>query len=81
MGHLENGLDGRSVVCAMCGHEFRRITNTHLRRHGLTVARYKTDILALPPKVRRSRIQRLREAQQSIASGLLYLARYASRRR
>jgi hypothetical protein len=72
---------GRSVVCAMCGGVFRRITNTHLRRHGLTVARYRQDILALPPKVRRSRVERLGEAQRSIASGLQYLARYVSQRR
>ena len=76
-----NGPAGRRVLCAVCGQGFRRITNTHLSRHGLTVAGYKQNILALPPRVRRSRVQRLREAQQSIASGLLYLARYASRHR
>lgn len=32
----ENG-----VVCLVCGHSFRHLTNTHLRAHGLTSDEYK----------------------------------------
>lgn len=29
------------IVCPVCGRALRQLTNTHLRRHGLTVAAYK----------------------------------------
>src|SRR5262245_36924574 len=29
------------VFCLICGHSFRHLTNTHLRRHGLTSTEYK----------------------------------------
>jgi 6-pyruvoyltetrahydropterin/6-carboxytetrahydropterin synthase len=31
----------RSVECAVCGEEFKQITNTHLSKHGMTVEEYK----------------------------------------
>src|SRR4029077_16365550 len=29
------------VVCLVCGHSFRHLTNTHLRAHGLTSDEYR----------------------------------------
>ena len=30
-----------AIVCLLCGGEFRQLTNTHLRSHGLTADHYK----------------------------------------
>ena len=30
-----------AIVCLVCGRPFRHLTNTHLRRHGLTSDEYK----------------------------------------
>jgi ROS/MUCR transcriptional regulator protein len=30
-----------AIVCLLCGGEFRQLTNTHLRAHGLTADQYK----------------------------------------
>jgi hypothetical protein len=30
------------IVCLVCGHAFRQLTNSHLRSHGLTTGAYKT---------------------------------------
>jgi len=29
------------VICLICGHSFRHLTNTHLQTHGLTSSKYK----------------------------------------
>lgn len=31
------------IVCLVCGHAFRQITNTHLLSHGLTSSDYKRE--------------------------------------
>jgi predicted transcriptional regulator len=30
-----------AIVCLMCGRPFRQLTNSHLRRHGVTTEQYK----------------------------------------
>ena len=37
----EQQLSCGQVVCAICGERLKTITNTHLSRHGLTMAEYK----------------------------------------
>lgn len=56
--------EARTETCALCGHTFRRLTNTHLRRHGTTPARYRRRFSVRPDPLPELRAAPWRAIQQ-----------------
>ncbi len=71
----------RKAVCLICRERFRRVTNTHLKLHGLTVAEYRLSFLGTPSRIRSTRHQRYLTAQQGIRQGLPYVMTYVESHR
>ncbi len=75
---MENG----ETTCQLCGREFARLTNTHLRAHGLTPREYRERFFpeAAPP--RHWIIERRESARAAIRNGFaVYVKTFLEERR
>jgi hypothetical protein len=63
------------IVCLVCGHAFRQLTNSHLRSHGLTTAGYKIRFGYNRRRPLMSRALRRLYAERAIRSRLASLIR------
>lgn len=62
----------QKVTCAVCGREMKRITNTHLASHGMSIAEYQAQFPNCPidsPGLAASRVSHLRGKSYSDVYG------------